>query len=66
MNDKQTQKENIKKEVERKLELLRIHQTLLETGFIIECKGRPNESFPIRWKLFKRYVSTTLPEITII
>ena len=22
--------------------------------FIIECKGRANESFPIRWKLFKR------------
>lgn len=21
--------------------------------FIIECKGRANESFPIRWKLFK-------------
>ncbi len=24
--------------------------------FIIECKGNPNESFPIRWKLFKRYL----------
>jgi len=24
-------------------------------NFIIECKGRPNESFPIRWKLFKMY-----------
>ena len=23
-------------------------------GFIIECKGRANESFPMRWKLFKR------------
>ena len=22
--------------------------------FIIEVKGRPNESFPLRWKLFKR------------
>ena len=22
--------------------------------FIIECKGRPNESFPIRYKLFKK------------
>ena len=26
------------------------------SDFIIECKGRPNESFPIRWKLFKRYL----------
>ena len=34
-------------------------------GFIIECKGRPNESFPIRWKLFKMYASKKLPKITI-
>ena len=33
--------------------------------FIIECKGRPNESFPIRWKLFKRYVKMYLPGFTI-
>lgn len=25
-------------------------------GFIIECKGRANESFPIRWKLFKDHM----------
>ncbi len=24
--------------------------------FIIECKGFANESFPIRWKLFKHYL----------
>ena len=24
--------------------------------FIIETKGRANESFPLRWKLFKRYL----------
>ena len=34
-------------------------------GFIIECKGRPNESFPIRWKLFKMYASKKLPKVTI-
>ncbi len=28
-------------------------------GFIIECKGRPNESFPIRWKLFKKFAVDT-------
>ena len=28
-------------------------------GFIIECKGRPNESFPIRWKLFKKFAVKT-------
>ena len=25
------------------------------TDYIIECKGRANESFPLRWKLFKRW-----------
>tara|TARA_B110000977_G_scaffold66721_1_gene90693 strand:- start:8247 stop:8699 length:453 start_codon:yes stop_codon:yes gene_type:complete len=24
--------------------------------FIIECKGNPNEAFPMRWKLFKRFL----------
>jgi hypothetical protein len=26
-------------------------------GFIIETKGRANESFPIRWKLFKKLIT---------
>ena len=26
-------------------------------GFIIECKGRANESFPLRWKLFKLWLT---------
>ena len=25
--------------------------------YIIECKGRPNESFPLRWKLFKLWLT---------
>lgn len=25
--------------------------------FIIECKGNPNERFPMVWKLFKRYLT---------
>ena len=29
-------------------------------NFIIECKGRANESFPMRWKMFKKYVSRYL------
>lgn len=28
----------------------------LKDGWIIECKGHPNESFPIKWKLFKYYL----------
>jgi len=28
----------------------------LKDGWIIECKGHPNEIFPIKWKLFKYYL----------
>ena len=34
-------------------------------SFIIECKGRANESFPIRWKMFKKYVKENLPRVTL-
>ena len=33
--------------------------------FIIECKGRANESFPMRWKLFKLLVSQQFPNYTL-
>ena len=29
--------------------------------FIIECKGRANESFPLRYKMFKKYVENNMP-----
>ena len=34
-------------------------------SFIIECKGRANESFPIRWKMFKKHVKENLPSVTL-
>ena len=34
-------------------------------SFIIECKGRANESFPIRWKMFKKYVNINLKHVTL-
>ena len=34
-------------------------------SFIIECKGRANESFPIRWKMFKKYVKENLSHVTL-
>ena len=34
-------------------------------SFIIECKGRANESFPIRWKMFKKHVKENLPHVTL-
>ena len=33
--------------------------------FIIECKGRANESFPMRWKLFKRMINKQRPYVTL-
>ena len=34
-------------------------------NFIIETKGRPNESFPMRWKLFKKLVMQQFPSYTL-
>ena len=34
-------------------------------SFIIECKGRANESFPLRWKMFKKYVNENLKHVTL-
>ena len=29
----------------------------LRNGWIIECKGHPNDAFPNKWKLFKQYLN---------
>ena len=34
-------------------------------GFIIETKGRANESFPMRWKLFKLLVTQQFPDTVL-
>ena len=34
-------------------------------SFIIECKGRANESFPIRWKMFKKFINSKLKHVTL-
>jgi len=34
-------------------------------NFIIETKGRANESFPMRWKLFKQLVMRQFPSYTL-
>ena len=34
-------------------------------GFIIETKGRANESFPLRWKMFKKHVIDELINVTL-
>ena len=37
----------------------------ISDSFIIECKGRANESFPIRWKMFKKYVNDNLKHVIL-
>ena len=37
----------------------------LDFIMIVETKGRANESFPIRWKLFKNHVKAHLPHVTL-
>ena len=37
----------------------------VSNSFIIECKGRANESFPMRWKMFKKHVNEHLPCVTL-
>jgi hypothetical protein len=38
---------------------------VLQEAFTFECKGRANESFPIRWKMFKNYVNQNLKHVTL-
>ena len=37
----------------------------VSSSFIIECKGRANESFPLRWKMFKKYVNRKMKHVTL-
>ena len=29
----------------------------LRDGWVIECKGHPNDAFPNKWKMFKKYLN---------
>ena len=37
----------------------------ISDSFIIECKGRANESFPLRWKMFKNHVNEHMKHVTL-
>ena len=49
----------------KKIQPIRYTPDFVSDDFIIECKGRANESFPIRWKMFKKYVKTHLQHVTL-
>mgnify|MGYP003150004989 FL=1 len=49
----------------KKILPIRYTPDFINDSFIIECKGRANESFPMRWKLFKKYVNTNMKHVTL-
>ena len=50
---------------EKKILNIKYTPDFISDSFIIECKGRANESFPIRWKMFKKYVNDNLKHVTL-
>jgi len=50
---------------EKKILPIKYTPDFIGDGFIIECKGRANESFPLRYKLFKKVVNTEQPHVII-
>ena len=45
---------------EKKILPIKYTPDFIGKGFIIETKGRANEAFPMRWKLFKHYAEHNL------
>ena len=50
---------------EKKIQSIKYTPDFIGDGFIIECKGRANESFPIRWKMFKKHVEKYMNGVTL-
>ena len=50
---------------EKKVLNIKYTPDFVSDSFIIECKGRANESFPIRWKMFKNYVKEHLKHVIL-
>ena len=50
---------------QKKIQNIKYTPDFVSSWFIIECKGRANESFPIRWKMFKKYVKHKMKHVTL-
>ena len=50
---------------QKKIQNIKYTPDFVSDSFIIECKGRANESFPLRWKMFKKHVKANLPHVTL-
>ena len=49
----------------KKIQSIKYTPDFVSPSFIIECKGRANESFPMRWKLFKKFIKNDMPHVTL-
>ena len=49
----------------KKIQSIKYTPDFISDSFIIECKGRANESFPLRWKMFKKYIKENHPHVTL-
>lgn len=49
----------------KKVQPIRYTPDFISHDFIIETKGRANESFPMRWKMFKKYVNHKMSHVTL-
>jgi len=50
---------------QKKIQDIKYTPDFISDSFIIECKGRANESFPLRWKMFKMYVKEYMEHVTL-
>ena len=50
---------------QKKIQSIKYTPDFVSPSFIIECKGRANESFPIRWKMFKNFIKKDMPYVTL-
>ena len=49
----------------KKIQPIKYTPDFVGEDFIIETKGRANESFPMRWKLFKKFINKCYPRVTL-
>ena len=58
-------KGEMKNRGQKKILNIKYTPDFISDSFIIECKGRANESFPLRWKMFKKHVKNNLSHVTL-
>ena len=50
---------------QKKIQSIKYTPDFISPSFIIECKGRANESFPLRLKMFKKFIKNDMPHVTL-